>query len=99
MLDFSLLDRGFGEKRPAEELVLLLDSLEENICNSAGAFVSPIGEKSDFNVHHNDLRRKTKEALSWVAKNDLLGLIHTGIALGNKGFILHRILDVESGVF
>jgi len=99
LLDFSLLNRSFGEKSSAEELVLLINSLKENICDATGAFIPPVGQERHLDVHDDDFGRQLAQALSGIVQDDLLGFIHARIALDDKSFIFLRILNVECGIF
>lgn len=55
LLDLSLLDGSFGQQSSAEELVLLIDALKEDVSDPAGAVIPPVGEQSDFDIHHYNL--------------------------------------------
>ena len=99
LLDLSLFNRSFGEKSPTKELILLIDSLKEDVSDAAGAVISPIGQQRNLNVHNDDLWRQLLQALSGIIKDNLLGLIHASVALGHKGFIFFSVLDVERCIF
>ena len=99
LLDLSLLDRSFGKQSPAEELILLIDSLKEDVSDATGALVPPVGKQSNLNVHDDNLWRQLTQTLSWIIEDDLLSLIHASVALGHKGFILFSVLNVERCIF
>ena len=98
ILDLSLLDARLSEEGPAEELVLLVDSLEENVSHSARGVIAFVGKQGHLDVHYYHLWGQLRETFSWVFKDNLLCFVHAGVHLYQESLIFLRILDVEGGV-
>ena len=99
LLDLALLDRGLGEKGATVELILLINSLEEDICHPAGALVARVGKEGDLDVHEDDLCGELLEAVPRVLHNNLLTFIHALLALGDVFLVFFGIPNEERRIF